>query len=95
VGWIEKGEKSYDAISCPLKAVMPFVNWPIGVTPENPATVMPRAMEDRVHGYYVFRNQWQDANDILVTDLLGYGPKDACKPQYGPANRYTRKARRY
>jgi hypothetical protein len=61
-----------------------FVNWPVGVKPENPATVMPRAMEDRIHGYYVFRNQWQDENDILVSALLGYGPKDAYKPQFGP-----------
>jgi hypothetical protein len=83
-GWMEKGEKSYDAVNKPLNAVMAFVNWPIGVKPENPATVIPKAVEDRVHGYYMFRNQWQDENDIIVTALLGYGPKDAYKPQFGP-----------
>ena len=83
-GWLAKGEKSYDALTRTWHAVLAFVNWPVGVKPENPATVMPRAMEDRIHGYYVFRNRWQDENDILVSALLGYGPKDAYKPQYGP-----------
>lgn len=83
-GWIGKGEKSYDALTNPLHAVLAFVNWPVGIAPENPEKVMPKAMEDRVHGYYVFRNQWKDENDILVSALLGYGPKDAYKPQYGP-----------
>lgn len=83
-GWLAKGEKSYDALTRPWVAVLAFVNWPVGVEPQNPAAVMPKAMEDRVHGYYVFRNRWQDANDILVSALLGYGPKDGYKPQYGP-----------
>jgi hypothetical protein len=83
-GWIAKGEKSYDALTRPLLAVLAFVNWPVGITPENPEKVLPRAMEDRTHGYYVFRNRWQDENDILVSALLGYGPKDAFKPQFGP-----------
>lgn len=83
-GWLAKGEKSYDALTRPWIAVLAFVNWPVGVEPQNPATVMPKAMEDRIHGYYVFRNRWQDENDILVSALLGYGPKDGYKPQYGP-----------
>ena len=29
------------------------------------------------------RDQWKDENDILVSALLGYGPKDGYKPQYG------------
>lgn len=83
-GWLAKGEKSYDAVTRPWIAVLAFVNWPVGVEPQNPATVLPKAMEDRTHGYYVFRNRWQDDNDILVSALLGYGPKDVYKPQYGP-----------
>jgi hypothetical protein len=63
---------------------MSFVNWPVGIEPENPESVLPTAMEDRFHGYYVFRNRWQDENDILVTALLGYGPRDAYKPKAGP-----------
>jgi len=83
-GWIGKGEKSYDALTRSWVAVLAFVNWPLGVEPENPEKVMPKAMEDRVHGYYVFRNQWKDENDILVSALLGYGPKDAYRPTPGP-----------
>jgi hypothetical protein len=83
-GWLAKGERSYDALTRAWVAVLAFVNWPVGVKAENPATVMPKAMEDRVHGYYVFRNRWQDGDDILVSALLGYGPKDAYKPQSGP-----------
>jgi hypothetical protein len=83
-GWIKPGERSYDAFMSPWHAVCSFVNWPVGVEPVNPAELMPRAIEDRVHGYYVFRNRWQDGNDILVSALLGYGPKDAYRPKRGP-----------
>jgi hypothetical protein len=83
-GWLAKGEKSYDTFTRAWVAVLAFVNWPVGVAPENPEKVLPRAMEDRIHGYYVFRNQWKDENDILVSALLGYGPRDAYKPQAGP-----------
>jgi hypothetical protein len=83
-GFLNKGEKSYDAIMSAYHAVMSFVNWPVGVKSENPATVMPKAMCDATFGYYVFRNRWQDADDILVSALLGYGPQDAYKPQAGP-----------
>jgi hypothetical protein len=83
-GWLAKGERSFDALTRAWVAVLAFVNWPVGVQPENPEKVMPKAMEDRVHGYYVFRNQWKDENDVLVSALLGYGPKDAYKPQAGP-----------
>lgn len=82
-GWLKQGQKSYDAIIAPWHAVVSFVNWPVGVEAKNPATVLPKAMEDRVHGYYVFRNRWKDGDDILVTALLGYGPRDAYKPKYG------------
>ena len=83
-GWLKKGEKTYDATTSPWKAVLGFVNWPIGVEAKNPAGGVPQAIEDKVHGYYCFRNGWKDANDIVVTALLGWGPKDAYKPKYGP-----------
>jgi len=89
-GWIKPGEKSYDAFMSPWHAVCAFVNWPFdaaqgtSVEPVNPAELMSRAMEDRVHGYYVFRNRWKDGDDILVSALLGYGPKAAYRPKRGP-----------
>ena len=82
-GWLAKGEKTYDAMTSPWRAVMSFVNWPIGVKAKNPAGVLPRAIEDKVHGYYCFRNRWKDGDDIVVTALLGWGPKDAYKPKFG------------
>lgn len=83
-GWLAKDEKSYDSLTAPWKAVLAFVNWPIGVEAKNPAGILPQAVEDRVHGYYCFRNRWKDADDFVVTALLGYGPKDAYKPKFGP-----------
>ncbi len=83
-GFLRKGEKSFDAVASPWKAVVAFLNWPIGVEAKNPAGVLPRAIEDRVHGYYCFRNRWKDGDDVVVTALLGYGPKDGYKPKFGP-----------
>ncbi|MBM4033642.1 MAG: hypothetical protein FJ291_17930 [Planctomycetes bacterium] len=83
-GWLAPGEKTYDAMTSPWRAVMAFVNWPIGVEQKNPEGILPKAVEDRVHGYYCFRNRWKDADDIVATALLGYGPKDAYKPKFGP-----------
>lgn len=82
--WLPANQKSYDSIVYPHNAVQALVNWPVGVAPVNPEKVLPKAMEDRVHGYYVFRNRWKDADDVIVTALLGYGPKDAYKPEAGP-----------
>jgi hypothetical protein len=83
-GFLGKDEKSYDALTSPWKAVVSFVNWPIGFEPKNPAGILPQAIEDRVHGYYCFRNRWKDGDDIVVTALLGYGPKNGYKPKFGP-----------
>jgi hypothetical protein len=70
-GWLQPGEKSYDGVDYPHRAVLALVNWPIGVTPINPAQVLPRVSSDSNHRYYVFRNRWQDASDSLVTALFG------------------------
>ncbi len=36
----------------------------------NPTGILPRAIEDWKQGSYLFRNRWQDANDILIA-LIG------------------------
>ncbi len=36
----------------------------------NPTGILPRAIEDREKGSYLFRNRWQDENDILIA-LIG------------------------
>lgn len=83
-GWVPKGEKTYDVVRSVWKGVLAFVNWPVGVKPENPVNVLGHSVEDRAYGYYVFRNEWKDENDILVTAYLGYGPKSSYKPEAGP-----------
>jgi hypothetical protein len=66
----------YDTVSLyPHIAVMSFVNWPVGVKAVNPAEVLPRTQVDRVFGYFVNRNRWQDADDTVITLLLNTGPE--------------------
>jgi hypothetical protein len=67
-------EQSWGAQRYPYGAVYSFINWPMGIEPKNPATVLPLAAVDRIHGYFVARNRWQDSDDIIVTHWLEYGP---------------------
>jgi hypothetical protein len=83
-GWLKQGDRSYDSLVQPWHAVLSFVNWPVGVTPINPGTVLPHAVFDSNKGYTVFRNRWQDGEDIVITSLLGYGPRDGYTPAGGP-----------
>ncbi len=53
----------------PHHSVLAFVNWPLDIEPVNPAQVIPRAAADRAYGYAMFRNRWQDENDIVITVL--------------------------
>jgi hypothetical protein len=65
----------WDVWVYPHHAVWSLCYWPIGQTPLNPGEVLPRTLQDSTHGYYVFRNRWQDGRDIIVTAYLGYGPR--------------------
>jgi hypothetical protein len=69
------GAPSWNADRRPLSAALALVTWPIGVAARNPAELMPKVAVDRVHGYFVARNRWKDADDIIVTHWLEYGPK--------------------
>jgi hypothetical protein len=51
--------------------VLALANWPIGEKERNPAEVLPRALHDSFHHYFVFRDRWRDENDIIVTGLWG------------------------
>lgn len=51
----------------PHNAVLSFINWPFGLKESNPADVLPRAVRDKKWGFYMFRNRWQDANDIVIS----------------------------
>ncbi len=66
----------YDTASLyPHLAVLSFINWPIDEEAVDPATVLPQAVADTVHGYFLSRNRWQDANDTVTSLYLGTGPK--------------------
>ena len=68
------GQKSYDALTYPHRAVLALVNWPIDVRPEDPGEVLGRSYRDSIHGYLAFRNAWKGADDIIVTAYLKSGP---------------------
>ncbi|MFP4214459.1 MAG: hypothetical protein ACLFVH_00915 [Phycisphaerae bacterium] len=53
----------------PHQSTLAFINWPVGLTPVNPAECMPRASVDHQYSYMMFRNRWKDENDIVMTCL--------------------------
>jgi hypothetical protein len=64
-----------DTANYPHRAILALVNWPIGVPEKNPAEVLGCTSVDRLHGWYVFRNGWKGADDVVVSAWLGSGPK--------------------
>ena len=51
----------------PMSAAFMFVNYPLDMTEQNPAEVLPRVTVDEERGGYVFRNRWRDADDFVVS----------------------------
>lgn len=58
-------KKFYD-ITLPHHGVYAMVNFPKEFKEADPATVLPKAFHDETHGYFLFRNHWQDRNDIAI-----------------------------
>lgn len=54
----------------PHRALLALVNWPIGLQERNPADTLPRVLRDGTHDYVVFRNRWQDGDDVVVTAMV-------------------------
>lgn len=78
----DAARRSYDGLSpYPHRPMLALVNWPIGEAERNPAEVLPRVLHDKFRHYFVFRNQWKDADDIVVTGLWG------ARKEKGPAER--------
>lgn len=68
----DPAKRSYDCLSpYPHRPVLALANWPLGEKEKNPSEVLPRVLHDSIRHYFVFRNQWQDASDIVVTGLWG------------------------
>lgn len=60
----------YDAWLYPHRAVLALINWPIGVEPKNPGEVLGHVDVDQYMGHYMFRKQWQNADDTYFTFFL-------------------------
>ncbi len=68
----DASKRSFDLLSpYPHRPILALVNWPIGEKERNPAELLPRVLHDRLRHYVVFRNRWQDEQDILITGLWG------------------------
>lgn len=66
----DRAKAPCDTVSAyPHRAVLSFINWPIGMAEKNPGDLLPRAVEDKHFGFYMFRNRWKDENDVVVTAL--------------------------
>ena len=72
--WVNKGERSFNAMIYPHRAIHALVNWPINMQPENPEKVLPKHVYCTVNDYFVSRNRWQDKHDTIVTFSTGGGP---------------------
>ncbi len=61
----------FDTVSrYPHRAILSFVNWPFGIEEQNPDTIFAKAEQDQSAGHYMFRNRWQDGDDIIIDALL-------------------------
>ena len=72
----EKAGVPFDTV-CPYPhlSVCAFLNWPIGVQERNPAEVLPLCYRDSLHGFYAWRNRWQDDDDIAISLYQATGPR--------------------
>ncbi|MBN1442329.1 MAG: hypothetical protein JXA90_06445, partial [Planctomycetes bacterium] len=78
----DEARRDFDACSLyPHRALLALVNWPTfsGIAERNPAEVMPLATVDHLYDYFVFRNRWKDAQDIVTTVLIRQ--PDGTKPR--------------
>ena len=67
----QKAEGPYETASIyPHRAILSFINWPIGLQAQNPSTILPKLVVDEWSGRCMFRNRWQDSHDILVDAQL-------------------------
>ena len=58
----------------PHSGIYSLVGYQENIESQNPATIFDRVMVDRQKGLFVFRNQWQDQQDILASIYLKKEP---------------------
>jgi hypothetical protein len=69
----DPAKRDFDTPSLyPHRPMLALINWPTfsGVTEKDPAEVMPKVTRDRLYEYFVFRNRWQDKDDVVTTVLI-------------------------
>jgi hypothetical protein len=65
-----KANTPYDAVSAyPHHAILSYVNWPIGKPVKPMNGIIPKVCHDSRWGFYLWRNRWQDNNDVIVSIL--------------------------
>lgn len=73
--WDEKNRTPFDTVGpYPHHSVLAFVNTPLGEKGVKPEDVIPRYVHDTKHGFFAFRNRWQDENDIVISMLTKRSP---------------------
>jgi hypothetical protein len=64
----EKAGTPFDTPSpYPHHSILAFVNWPFELDERNPIECFPPAVMDTKFGFCMFRNRWQDENDVVVS----------------------------
>jgi hypothetical protein len=67
----DRAKDTFDTVSLyPHRAIQALINWPFGMEPKNPGDVLRPCHRDSTYEYWIFRNRWQDQDDIVVTALL-------------------------
>jgi len=54
----------------PMTAIYTLLNYPTDMKAKNPGKCMPRTWAATTKGGYIFRNRWQDTNDIVTQVFL-------------------------
>ena len=71
--YVEPVRPHFGANTYPHRTVAALINWPIGIEPRNPDRLLPKAVADTIHGYFINRNRFRDGNDIVITHFLSNG----------------------
>ena len=67
----EKANAPFETASrYPHRCILALVNWPFGLKEKNPAEILPKLVVDEWSGRCMFRNRWQDQDDIIVDAQL-------------------------
>lgn len=58
----------------PHEAIFLFADYREEIQPQNPTDILDKVLIDRQKGFFAFRNQWQDENDIVASIYLKQEP---------------------